>query len=457
MTKQPLIHIEKLNVTYFAGRSNEVRALKNISLDIFPSEFIIFFGPSGCGKSTLLYAIAGLERNIEGHIIVKDKDISTMKKQELEEYHQRVVGMIFQSFYLIASLSVIENVALPQIAMGIDKDTRQAVARDLLKNFGVAEQADKLPTELSGGQQQRVAICRSVVNDPDILVADEPVGNLDSKSSEDVMKLLRKLNDEQKKTVILVTHDPSHLRHAHRIYFLKDGEIIGTKENTEAERQKPLIQQETQSAASNIINQWLPTSADTHMEPEDGPFILKAQQILAETLTGMTVDELTHLETHVLHCLRERKTDPQEIVEYLHQSPSFGGIGMNILRAKKLATDIAGIVDHMVRMPKKKHVQGSEAPATTKPPQVSRKQEHEIRRYLLDTLNIDLKALAVVPIIDAIILKRLKGKIDRLEVQRLLHLPMKDGGAGMDIRIARKLSRLLETLSPEFPIHHATS
>lgn len=447
----PLITIDKLNVTYFAGRSNEVKALKNISLEISPGQFIIFFGPSGCGKSTLLYSIAGLERNIEGRITVKGKDLTTMKKLDLEEYHQRVVGMIFQSFYLIASLTVIENVALPQVAIHMSKKERCEGASVLLKKFGVAEQAEKFPTELSGGQQQRVAICRSVVNNPDIVVADEPVGNLDSKSSEDVMNLLRKLNDEQNKTVILVTHDPAHLRHAHKIFFLKDGEIIGTKENTEKEREEPNLALEQESTPA-LLKKWIQSSPETGKNQAFGSdYIVKAQQILAEILTGMSVDELSSIEANVLHCIQEKKTDKDEIVELLHKSPKKGGIGMNKIHATKLAIEIAGIVEHMIP------VEATEDSATTahKPHVVTLQQEQEIRRYLLDTLDIHLRELSVVETIDAIILQRLRGTIDHHEVQRLLNLPLKEGGAGIDVRIARKFARNLETLSPNFPQKNA--
>ena len=177
---EPIIKIKELNVVYFMGKSNEVHALRNINLEIYPGEFIIFFGPSGCGKSTLLYSIAGLETNINGNIMLNGKDIASMKQKELEDFHRQKIGMIFQAYYLISSLSVANNVVLPQIFIEKNRIERKKKALELLQHFGVSGEADKLPSELSGGQQQRVAICRSLMNDPEVLLADEPVGNLDS-------------------------------------------------------------------------------------------------------------------------------------------------------------------------------------------------------------------------------------------------------------------------------------
>src|SRR6056297_2087061 len=205
--QKPIIKIKDLNVTYFRGRPNEIKALDDISLDIYSGEFVIFFGPSGCGKSTLLYAVSGLETNITGNIFIDDKNIAQMKNREIEHFHQKKIGMIFQAYYLIHSLDVLKNVVLPQMALNVGKKKREKKALQLLEHFGVKEQRAKLPNELSGGQLQRVAICRALVNEPDVLLADEPVGNLDSKSAEEVMNLLKDLYDNQGKTVILVTHN----------------------------------------------------------------------------------------------------------------------------------------------------------------------------------------------------------------------------------------------------------
>jgi putative ABC transport system ATP-binding protein len=442
--RQPIIKIEHLNVTYFPGRANEVRALKDINLEFYQGEFIIFFGPSGCGKSTLLYSIAGLERNTEGDIYVKGNNLSTMRMRSLEEFHQSVIGMIFQSFYLIASLTVRQNVILPQMALKTTAAERIAKANQLLEKFGVIKQADKLPTELSGGQQQRVAICRSLMNDPDILIADEPVGNLDSKSSQDVMDLLRHLNYDDKKTVILVTHDPSHLRHAHRIFYLRDGVITGMKENTEEERhmqptdsQSPL----TVSTLSHWARAYAPTTEESAAALSK---IAQSQKILAEVMTGLTVEELAHVQETIQHSLENNVIDEDAIWEYLHGSTKEGGIGMNIRKAQRIAQEITKFIELILR--KKRPFARSKADS----------EEHDdalpltaiearaIRRTILQELDLNLPGLEAVQNMDETIRLRLEGTYDMRMVQKRFDDDVREGGGGMDARIARKAARMLE-------------
>src|SRR3972149_7743287 len=176
---EPIISIEKLAVIYNLGKSSETRALSEISFEIYPGEYIVFFGPSGSGKSTLLYSIAGLEYPTYGKILVQNQDLTKMTEKQIGEYHQNAVGMIFQSYHLIPSLSVFDNILLPRMFAGRSVGTWKQDALVSLKRFGIAEQAKKDPTTLSGGQQQRVAIARALINNPQILLADEPVGNLD--------------------------------------------------------------------------------------------------------------------------------------------------------------------------------------------------------------------------------------------------------------------------------------
>jgi putative ABC transport system ATP-binding protein len=223
---EPIIQTKDLSVIYDLGKSSETPALQGVNIEIYPEEYVIFFGPSGCGKSTLLYCLAGIEAPTQGEIWVKGQNLFELSSQELVDFHRSQIGMIFQAYYLIPSLSVLDNVILPQIFGGVMSQKREKKARQLLSRFEVLSQAHKLPSELSGGQQQRVAICRALINDPSIILADEPVGNLDSKSAQTVMGLLEKLNREDKKTVILVTHDPHYLHYAHRVFHMKDGRVI---------------------------------------------------------------------------------------------------------------------------------------------------------------------------------------------------------------------------------------
>jgi putative ABC transport system ATP-binding protein len=205
-----------------------VQVLNGINLEIQSGEYVIFFGPSGCGKSTLLNCIAGLEKPDSGRIIVRGDDISKMDKIELAAYRNHKIGMIFQQFNVLKSFNVLNNIALPQAFNGIPYKRRLARAKHLLEMFDLSKIAKRLPTEISGGQQQRVAIARALANNPWILIVDEPTGSLDSKASDEVMNLISRLNSVSKRTVILVTHNPEQLKYAHRVFYMKDGQI--TKE-----------------------------------------------------------------------------------------------------------------------------------------------------------------------------------------------------------------------------------
>jgi putative ABC transport system ATP-binding protein len=233
---EPLIKSQNLNFTYNAGKDNEYQALININFEIYPEEFIVIFGPSGCGKSTLLNLIAGLERPDPDTMYIYGKDMNGMTKNDFALYHRTKIGMIYQQYNLITSLTVLENVALPQVFISVNKGKRNKWARTLLERFGILKQAKKIPSELSGGQQQRIGIARSIVNNPDIILADEPVGNLDSVSAKTALSILENLNEKEKKTVILVTHNPEFLVYGDRIFYMKDGII--TREVINRDRKK---------------------------------------------------------------------------------------------------------------------------------------------------------------------------------------------------------------------------
>ena len=222
--KTALIKVEAISKSFGTGDA-KVDVLHDVSLEIHSGEFIILFGPSGCGKSTLLNAIAGLEVPDKGRVVVRGDDLSKLDKAELAKFRNKKIGIIFQSFNVLKSFNVLENIALPQTFSGISKGRRMKRAEHLLNMFDLTKIGKRIPTEISGGQQQRVAIARALVNNPWILICDEPTGNLDSKASVEVMELLSKLNSVSKRTVILVTHNPEHLKFAHRVVYLKDGAI----------------------------------------------------------------------------------------------------------------------------------------------------------------------------------------------------------------------------------------
>ncbi len=217
-----LIEIRKLSRTFHQGEL-EVRVLKEINLAIDAGEFIAIMGASGSGKSTLMYIIGCLDSPTSGSYFLEGRDVSVLDDDSLSHIRNESLGFIFQSFYLIPYLSVLENVLVPTLYSSRSLNFRDR-AMDLLKEVNLEERTGFLPAELSGGQKQRVAIVRSLINDPEIVLADEPTGQLDSRSSGQVMEILSRLN-RQGKTIILVTHDPETASYAKRTIFLKDGRI----------------------------------------------------------------------------------------------------------------------------------------------------------------------------------------------------------------------------------------
>lgn len=227
MARRPIIEVQNLVVKYDVGQENETTALVGIDLEIYAGEYVIIFGPSGCGKSTLLNCIAGLERITSGDIKIRGASLKTLTEDELSVHRRQRVGMIFQQFNVLRNMSVLDNVALPQLLAAQSLDKRRERAFRLLKLLNLDRHAHKRPTQLSGGQQQRVAIARSLVNNPWILLADEPTGNLDSKSAGEIMELVQLLNQKSRRTIIMVTHNPDHLVYADRVVYMVDGDISG--------------------------------------------------------------------------------------------------------------------------------------------------------------------------------------------------------------------------------------
>ncbi len=203
----------------------QVEALKDINLEIRRGEFIAVMGPSGSGKSTMLNLIGCLDKPTEGEIYIKGTPISGLSDQELTELRRSTIGFVFQQFNLIPTLSALENIELPMIFRKTDPEVRRERAERLIEMVGLEDVADRNPVEMSGGQQQRVAIARALANNPEILLCDEPTGNLDSKTGEQVMEILSRLRDEGV-TVVLVTHDESLKRYAERVVRLRDGRIV---------------------------------------------------------------------------------------------------------------------------------------------------------------------------------------------------------------------------------------
>jgi len=222
----PVIHIQDVTKVYHMGEV-KVHALRGVSLQVCSGEMVAIMGPSGSGKSTLMNVIGCLDQPTAGEYFLEGADVSHFDDDQLAEIRNRKIGFVFQTFNLLARTSAFENVTLPLIYAGVPRAERHPRARAALEAVGLAGRLAHQPTELSGGEQQRVAVARALINNPSIILADEPTGNLDSKSGAEVMALLQRLNREQGITVVLVTHDLNIARYTSRIIRLRDGHIVG--------------------------------------------------------------------------------------------------------------------------------------------------------------------------------------------------------------------------------------
>jgi len=221
---EKVIEIQELNKTY-ENDDVKVEVIKNLNLDIYKGEFVSIMGPSGSGKSTLLYLMGGLEKPTAGAIKIGKKALHLMKDSQESEMRRKSIGFVFQFYNLVPHLTVEENILLPVLLNGGKKKDYKERLQHLIEVVGLKEKRKSYPTRLSGGQQQRVAIARALINNPDIILADEPIGNLDSKTGTEIMELFRKINKDEGKTVIQVTHSKESALYGDRIIYVRDGEL----------------------------------------------------------------------------------------------------------------------------------------------------------------------------------------------------------------------------------------
>lgn len=226
-----MIEIKNITKIYQTGEI-ELRAVDNVSFKINDGEFVAIMGPSGSGKSTLMHILGALDTPTSGTYFLDGKDVSTLSEDELADIRKNKIGFVFQSFNLLPRATVLRNVMLPLVYVGIDREERKKIAEQALLAAGLDRQHfTHLSNQLSGGQIQRVAIARALVNNPSLILADEPTGNLDTKTGEIVLDTFQRLNEGQGKTVVLITHESDVAQHAKRIIIVKDGEIISDKAN----------------------------------------------------------------------------------------------------------------------------------------------------------------------------------------------------------------------------------
>lgn len=223
---KPIIYVKDVRKVYQMG-DEEVVALKRINLRIYKGEVCCIFGTSGSGKSTLLNQLAGMEKPTKGQVFIRGKNISYMNEEELAAFRQEHMSFIFQSYNLLPSMTAVENVAMPLMFKGMDRKRREAMAEEMLKRVGLSHRLHHYPSQMSGGQQQRAGIARAFVSRPEVVFADEPTGNLDTKTTAEIMDMVMGFARRFNQTIILVTHDPGMSRYADRIVTLVDGIITG--------------------------------------------------------------------------------------------------------------------------------------------------------------------------------------------------------------------------------------
>ncbi|OQA39352.1 MAG: putative ABC transporter ATP-binding protein [Parcubacteria group bacterium ADurb.Bin316] len=442
---ESIIRTKNLNFVYNKGKDNEFHALVNINMEIYPEEFIMFFGPSGCGKSTLLNVVAGLETPDEGsEVTVLGRDMMKLTSKQFAEYHRNDLGMVFQAYNLITSLSVLDNVALPQMFLNVGKRRREKWAMQLLERFGIDKQSKKIPTELSGGQQQRIGIARAIVNNPKIVLADEPVGNLDSVSAKNVLEILGQLNEIEKKTIIMVTHNPENLVYADRIFYLKDGTII--REVVNKDKHKEIMKQEQKTAAAEITDLM---RAYHGLTPEQINILImpyKSRIFAHHFITSRSMEETKVFEDIIQRRLMGTASG-QEMFETLHRPSVDGGVGFNIHTAEKIMARINRALEmsYFVYQThhQKKNVDGSHEKVTDD------EKVEKLTTYLLHTCYDEhaknLKPEQIVRLKKAV-KDRITNAIQKNGFYTALDQPFKEEGVGLNSVTAKDVTEEIELI-----------
>lgn len=427
---EPCIKVEQLRVIYNKGKSNEVRSLDGVSVEIYPEEYIIIFGPSGCGKSTLLYGISGLQAPSYGDVTVQGKNLAHMSKKETVEFHQTSIGMVFQAFYLIETLTVLDNVCLPKVFRGENLKERREKAMELLRRFGIAEQADRFPAQLSGGQKQRVSIARALVNDPDIILADEPVGNLDSESAQNVLDIFKEINERDKKTLIMVTHNPEHLVYADRIIHMKDGKKVSEEINHD-KRPKEALKKEIATTPEEISSELkilMRTFKNLSLQ-QVGVLLIpfKAKQLLSHIISELNEEQISSAENMLKEFLF-KNIDSNLLAEKLDLDFDKGGAGWNKHRANTFTERVRKIMEQV------ESLNGNIETGLI-----------SFSDYLTEIYHLKLDD-DVVMRFRSFMKLRIENRIDRFGLQQRLDAPKTLGGVGLYKGTAEKVVREVELI-----------
>jgi len=427
---QPIIKLKDLEITYNLGKENEFKATRGVSMEIYPGEFVAFFGPSGCGKSTIFYSILGILEPSAGQLLVKGGNPYAFSPEEMVRFQTLTIGIIYQAFFLITSLSVIDNVVLPQIFHGVSPGKRRQWAKQILKRFGMEEHGDKYPDNLSGGQSQRVSVARSMVNNPNILLADEPTGNLDSVSTKQVMDTLAVINSVDKKTVIMITHNAAQLSYCHRVFYMQDGKLERIVPNPE---KKQIAKVDKQKILVTEFDQL------SKIFPYDSPVQLKVKSLVNFLTQDLNFHQLGRLE-EIIHLVVERKMGNDEFSKTLHKSFNDGGIDLDLPLAKHMSEKVSKILKQSEDMRRFRRRFMSNNFFS---------REHVLVRNLTKYVINEFAGI-VTPVqrkrLRDIVYKRVSGLASRREFKDFLRLGLNDGGIGFGKKASRVLTRYFEKI-----------
>lgn len=427
---KPLITCRNLDITYNRGKSNEFKALANVNTDIYEGEYIILFGASGSGKSTLMYAMQGSLPPSGGTMLIGGDDIYSYPPGERVFFQRYVMGIIFQSFNLIGSLSVLDNVALPQIFANMDKSTRERRAQMLLDRFGVGQVSHKLPSMLSGGQQQRVSVARSMVNDPKILLADEPTGNLDSISTQQVMDKIDEINTFDKRTIIMVSHNAAHLQYAHRVYYLKDGLVVREVVNPQRKQIKNVKEGET------IVTE---LEQLARLFPYDSVDMLRVRSMVNYLTQSLTFDQLVRLE-HAVMQLMKGKISQKNFAAVLSRKYEDGGVNLDRKTSEHMGREAAKIMEQADDIRRFRSHNKSDAAFFEQ-----HKFAERLKEYLVQSHSIHLSEKQESRVSE-LIADRVTGVSNEDDFHTLVESKDKRHGLGLPELVADDVTRYLEKL-----------
>lgn len=425
------IHIDDLVVTYNKGKANEFNALQHVNAKVYPREYIILFGPSGCGKSTLLYTMLGGIPPEGGHMWIKGEDIYAYTAEEMNHFQQSTIGIVYQQFNLIMSLSVLDNVALPRLFLNRPPAERNPRASELLRRFGIPERLeDKLPMMMSGGQQQRVSVARALVNDPEILLADEPVGNLDSISSHHVMESFREVNEVDRKTFILVTHNAAHLPYAHRVFYMRDGVMRRIAVNPEKTQIKHVKPGETiVTEIEQLIRLW----------PYEEPIALKVKSVVNFATQEIGFTEILRLEKWVLEVLKGT-LDEIMFYDFLVRPYIKGGLGMGEEKARMMVRRVFDLLFHSRDVQRFRELRSQDGRFIQQQKYIERLLE-----YLKEEAGIRPAGMQLGVLKEAVG-ERISGITNVQQFEELMVLPFEQGGAAFKEREGYLIARYVEKL-----------